>query len=123
MQRDAYFNSVYTTLRAKGQRHGQALRNIGDRLLRILVAMRRHRTCSDASRIRREPVVQMGYKIDKSGLTNGRKSVGTEIPQSSPAAIVAVDMGAEMPGGIDLTRPTMSRGHRVRLHRWRGHGM
>jgi hypothetical protein len=41
-------------------RHGQALRNIGDRLLRILMAMLRHRTCYDASRIRREPVVQMG---------------------------------------------------------------
>jgi transposase len=60
MQRDAHFNSVYTTLRAKGQRHGQALRNIGDRLLRMLVAMLRHRTCYDASRIRREPVVQIG---------------------------------------------------------------
>ena len=60
MQRDAHFNSVYTTLRAKGQRHGQALRHIGDRLLRILVAMLRHRTCYDASRMRREPVVQMG---------------------------------------------------------------
>src|SRR6266704_972724 len=60
MQRDAHFCSVYAALRAKGQRHGQALRNIGDRLLRILVAMLRHRTCYDASRIRREPVVQMG---------------------------------------------------------------
>ncbi len=60
MQRDAHFNSVYTALRAKGQRHGQALRNIGDRLLRILMAMLRHRTCYDASRIRRELVVQMG---------------------------------------------------------------
>ena len=60
MQRDAHFNSVYTMLRAKGQRHGEALRNIGDRLLRILMAMLRHRTCYDASRIRREPVVQMG---------------------------------------------------------------
>jgi transposase len=59
MQRDAHFNSLYTTLRAKGQRHGQALRNIGDRLLRILVAMLRHRTCYDASRIRCEPVMQM----------------------------------------------------------------
>jgi len=60
MQRDAHFSQVYTALRAKGQRHGQALRNIGDRLLRILMAMLRHRTCYDASRIRREPVVQMG---------------------------------------------------------------
>ena len=60
MQRDAHFSSVYAALRAKGQRHGQALRNISDRLLRILMAMLRHRTCYDASRIRREPVVQMG---------------------------------------------------------------
>src|SRR3989442_338332 len=30
MQRDAHFSSVYAALRAKGQRHGQALRNIGD---------------------------------------------------------------------------------------------
>jgi hypothetical protein len=29
MQRDAHFSSVYAALRAKGQRHGQALRNIG----------------------------------------------------------------------------------------------
>ena len=60
MQRDAHFSSVYAALRAKGQRHGQALRNIGDRLLRILMAMLRNGTCYDASRIRREPVVQRG---------------------------------------------------------------
>ena len=63
MQRDAHFSSVSAALRAKGQRHGQALRNIGDRLLRILMAMLRHRTCYDASRMRREPVVQMGQKM------------------------------------------------------------
>jgi transposase len=60
MQRDAHFSSVYTALRTKGQRHGQALRTISDRLLRILVAMLRNGTCYDASRIRRESVVQMG---------------------------------------------------------------
>ncbi len=60
MQRDAHLKSVYTALRATGQLHGQALRTIGDRLLRILMAMLRDRTCYDASRIRREPVVQMG---------------------------------------------------------------
>jgi Transposase/Transposase IS116/IS110/IS902 family len=60
MQRDAHFSSVYAALRAKGQRHGQALRNIGDRLLRILMAMLRHRTCYDANRIRCEPIGQMG---------------------------------------------------------------
>jgi hypothetical protein len=38
-QRDPHFSAVYAALRAKGPRHGQALRNIGDRLLRILIAM------------------------------------------------------------------------------------
>ena len=60
MQRDAHFSQVYAALRAKGQRHGQALRIIGDRLLRILMAMLRERLCYDASRMHREPVVQMG---------------------------------------------------------------
>jgi transposase len=60
MKGDVHFRSVYAALRAKGQRHGQALRTIGDRLLRILVAMLRDRTCYDASRLRREPSVQMG---------------------------------------------------------------
>lgn len=60
MQGDSHFGGVYAALRARGQRHGQALRNLGDRLLRILMAMLRDRTCYDASRIRREPVVQMG---------------------------------------------------------------
>jgi transposase len=60
MQRDTHFSSVYTALRAKGQRHGQALRAMSDRLLRILVAMLRNGTCYDASRIRRESAVQMG---------------------------------------------------------------
>jgi transposase len=50
MQRDAHFSRVYEALRAKGQRHGQALRNIGDRLLRILMAMLRDRTLYDSSR-------------------------------------------------------------------------
>ena len=60
MQRDAHFSQVYAALRAKGHRHGQALRTIGDRVLRILMAMLRERICYDASRIHREPVVQMG---------------------------------------------------------------
>src|SRR4030095_4272415 len=32
-------------------------------------------------------------------------------------------MEAEMPGGIDLTRPPVARGHRSRSHRWRWRGM
>jgi transposase len=59
-QRDPYFSSVYEALRAKGQRHGQALRNVGDRLLRILIAMLRDGACYDIARCRREPVVQRG---------------------------------------------------------------
>jgi hypothetical protein len=59
-QRDSHFGGVYETLRAKGLGHGQALRTIGDRLLRILIAMLRDRTCYDATRSRRMPIVQMG---------------------------------------------------------------
>ena len=59
MQRDTHFSQVYAALRAKGHRHGQALRTLGDRLLRILMAMLRERICYDVSRIRCEPVVQM----------------------------------------------------------------
>src|SRR5215467_11610913 len=59
MQRDAHCSQGYAALRAKGHRHGQALRTLGDRLLRILMAMLRERICYDASRIHREPVVQM----------------------------------------------------------------
>jgi transposase len=51
MQREVHFASVYEALRAKGQRHGQALRNIADRLLRILMAMLRDRTRYDSRRI------------------------------------------------------------------------
>src|SRR5215470_1176632 len=40
-QRDTHFGEVYAALRAKGHRHGQALRTLGDRLLRILMAMLR----------------------------------------------------------------------------------
>ena len=60
VQRAGYFARLYAALKAKGQRHGRAMRSIGDRLLRMLVAMLRDRTCYDASRIRREPGVQMG---------------------------------------------------------------
>ncbi len=60
MQRDAHFGSVYAALRAKGQKHGQALRTIGDQLLRILTAMLRQGVCYDVSRFRREPVAQIG---------------------------------------------------------------
>jgi Transposase IS116/IS110/IS902 family len=59
-QREAHCSGVYEALRAKGQRHGQALRNIGDRLLRLLIAMWRARTCYDATRHRHTSVVQMG---------------------------------------------------------------
>jgi len=59
-QRDPHFSRVYEALRAKGQRHGQALRNVGDRLLRILMAMLRDGACYDIARCRREPVVQRG---------------------------------------------------------------
>ena len=48
--RDAYFGSLYTALKTKGQSHGRALRSIGDCLLRMLVAMLREHTLYDSSR-------------------------------------------------------------------------
>ena len=60
MQRAASCSQVYATLRAKGHRHGQALRTRGDRVLRLLMAMLRDRICYDASRMHREAVVQRG---------------------------------------------------------------
>jgi transposase len=48
-QRDAYFARLYTALKTKGQSHGRALRSIGDRLLRMLMAMLREHTLYDAS--------------------------------------------------------------------------
>jgi transposase len=49
-QRNAAFTNLYAALKAKGQSHGRALRSIGDRLLRRLVAMLRERTLYDPSR-------------------------------------------------------------------------
>jgi hypothetical protein len=54
-QRDAYFASVYAALKTKGQSHGRAIRSIGDRLLRMLVAMLRNHTLYDPSW--RQPVL------------------------------------------------------------------
>jgi transposase len=51
MPRDAHFAGVYAALRAKGQRHGHALRTIADRLRRILMAMLCDRTLYDPNRM------------------------------------------------------------------------
>jgi transposase len=59
MQTDPHFATIYAALRAKGQRHGQALRNIADRLLRILMAMFRDRTLYDSSRRYRGQEINM----------------------------------------------------------------
>lgn len=54
---DAASNRYYGALRARGHSHGRALRSVGNRLLRILVAMLRDRTLYDASRFE-QPVEQ-----------------------------------------------------------------
>ena len=51
MRCDPTFASLYAALRARGQRHGRALRSLADRLLRILIAMLRDRTLYDPSRM------------------------------------------------------------------------
>ena len=50
VQHDAPSAAYYRDLRARGHRHGRALRSVVDRWLRILIAMLRQNTLYDASR-------------------------------------------------------------------------
>ena len=50
VQHDAASAAYYRDLRARGHRHGRALRSVVDRWLRILIAMLRQNTLYDASR-------------------------------------------------------------------------
>jgi hypothetical protein len=76
--RDGHCGVVDEALRAKGQRHGHAFRNLGDRLRRMLIARVRDRPGDDATRHRREPVVLMGEKCDKVGVTKGRQAAARQ---------------------------------------------
>jgi transposase len=50
LQADAAARAYYDALRARGHRHGRALRSVADRWLRILVAMLKSRTLYDGAR-------------------------------------------------------------------------
>lgn len=50
VQHDVAARASYDRLRARGQSHGRALRSVGDRWLRILIAMLTTRTLYDATR-------------------------------------------------------------------------
>jgi transposase len=50
IQHDAAARAYYDALRARGRGHARALRSVGDRWLRILIAMLRTRSLYDASR-------------------------------------------------------------------------
>jgi transposase len=50
VQHDATSAAYYRALRARGHRHGRALRSVVDRWLRILIAMLRQNTLYDANR-------------------------------------------------------------------------
>jgi hypothetical protein len=50
-------------------------------------------------------------------------AIGAEVPQPQPAAIGTGGVGAEMPGGIDLTRPSVGRKHRIGSHQGLGLGV
>ena len=51
IQHDPPARAYYDRLRARGQSHGRALRSVGDRWLRILIAMLKTRTLYDADRV------------------------------------------------------------------------
>jgi transposase len=57
LQHDAAARRYYDALRARGHRHARALRSVGDRWLRVLMAMLRTGTLYDASRFERAIVV------------------------------------------------------------------
>src|SRR6266566_5114998 len=57
-----------------------------------------------------------GKKTGPWGLTNGRKSVGAEIAQPQPAAIVTAVVGTKMHRGLNDTRASVGRRHRIRSH-------
>lgn len=50
VQHDAVARTYYTSLRARGHSHGRALRSVGDRWLRIFIAMLTSGTLYDANR-------------------------------------------------------------------------
>lgn len=52
IQHDDAARAYYAALRARGHSHGRALRSVGDRWLRIFIAMLRTGTLYDASRLR-----------------------------------------------------------------------
>src|SRR2546425_8530690 len=65
-----------------------------------------------------------GKKCDTFGLTNGRKSIGTDIAEPDPAPIGTVRMRAEMPRGVHVARPSPRR-HDTgwRATGWLGYGL
>jgi transposase len=52
IQHDAAARRYYDQLRARGHQHARALRSVADRWLRILVALLKHRTLYDPTRLR-----------------------------------------------------------------------
>lgn len=53
IQHDAIARDYYRSLRVRGHNHGRALRSVGDRWLRILIAMLQNRTLYDATKLAR----------------------------------------------------------------------
>ncbi len=51
-------------------------------------------------------------------MTNGRKSVGAEIPQSEPAPIVTIAVRTKVPGRVDRTGTPVGRCHGIGRY-WR----
>jgi transposase len=60
VQRDPASRGYYAALRARGHRHGRALRSVGDRLLRILCALLTHRQLFDPNHHRNPSPVASG---------------------------------------------------------------
>src|SRR5215831_21092023 len=98
------------------QAFGQARDHVHDELDRYPLAIK------DGATMLGEVAVA-GGTVELTPWTTVRMPVGTEIPQPQPTPVVTGGMGAEMPGGIDLTRPPVGWGHWSRTQRRRWGGM
>src|SRR5262249_30822266 len=107
----------------KNPRGGTDAQPLGQACQHAHNELHRHRFAMKDGAMMLGKVAVAGGTVELTPWTTTRMAVGSEIPPPYPASIVTGGLGAEMPGGIDLTRPPVGRGHRSRSHRWRWRGM
>ncbi len=85
-QRDPGGRAYYRKLMERGDRRGTAVRKVGDRMLRVLMAMVRDRTRYDGSRWAPEEAAAAGRGVDEGGLPGGREEEGSRAEDEGSGA-------------------------------------